>query len=160
MSLKIRKVSYPMGAEIMGVDIRKALDAATLREVRAAFLDCCLLLFRGTPLTSAQFTAFSRLFGQPDAGTDMTFDFATLLAHAAKTRPLCAGTVLGSGTVANRDTSRGSSCIAERRMLEILADGKPSTAFLRAGDRVRIEMRDADGASIFGAIDQLVRAAL
>jgi fumarylacetoacetate (FAA) hydrolase len=97
------------------------------------------------------------LFGAPEAGEDMTFDFATLLAHAAKTRPLCAGTILGSGTVANRDTSRGSSCIAERRMLEVLRDGKPSTAFLRDGDRIRIEMRDPGGASIFGAIDQVVR---
>jgi fumarylacetoacetate (FAA) hydrolase len=127
--------------------------AVTPDELGPAWRDCKLHL----PLCSE---LSGKLFGQPDAGTDMTFDFATLLAHAAKTRPLCAGTVLGSGTVANRDTSRGSSCIAERRMLEILADGKPSTAFLRAGDRVRIEMRDADGASIFGAIDQLVRAAL
>jgi fumarylacetoacetate (FAA) hydrolase len=100
-----------------------------------------------------------QLFGAPEAGVDMTFDFATLLAHAAKTRPLSAGTILGSGTVANRDTSRGSSCIAERRMLEVLQGGKASTAFLCDGDRVRIEMRDPDGASIFGAIDQVVRAA-
>ncbi len=95
-------------------------------------------------------------FGAPDAGTDMTFDFPTLIAHAARTRPLTAGTILGSGTVSNRDRSRGSCCIAERRMLETLERGAPKTPFLRHGDRVRIEMRDAAGRSIFGAIDQCV----
>lgn len=96
------------------------------------------------------------LFGQPDAGTDMTFDFAQLIAHAARTRWLAAGTIVGSGTVSNVDRSRGSACIAERRMLEQIADGKPATPFMRFGDRVRIEMRDAAGRSIFGAIDQRV----
>jgi fumarylacetoacetate (FAA) hydrolase len=96
-------------------------------------------------------------FGAPDAGTDMTFSFAALIAHAAKTRSLAAGSVLGSGTVSNKDTSRGSCCIAERRTLEQLEFGAPKTGFMRFGDRVRIEMFDASGASIFGAIDQQVQ---
>ncbi|QID19149.1 fumarylacetoacetate hydrolase family protein [Nitrogeniibacter mangrovi] len=96
------------------------------------------------------------LFGAPDAGTDMAFGFPELIAHAARTRPLGAGCIVGSGTVANHDRTRGSSCIAERRMLEQLADGAARTPFLRYGDRVRIEMLDADGASIFGAIEQTV----
>jgi fumarylacetoacetate (FAA) hydrolase len=96
------------------------------------------------------------VFGEPDAGTDMTFDFPQLIAHAAKTRHLAAGTIVGSGTVSNIDRSRGSACIAERRMLEQIADGKPSTPFLRFGDRVRIEMLDPKGRTIFGAIDQKV----
>ncbi|MBK8160159.1 MAG: fumarylacetoacetate hydrolase family protein [Rhodospirillaceae bacterium] len=107
------------------------------------------------------------LFGWPDAGTDMTFDFPTLIAHAAKTRALCAGTIIGSGTVSNRDADggpgklvnedgRGYSCIAERRMVETIASGAAVTPFLAKGDRVRIEMLDAAGASIFGAIDQVV----
>lgn len=96
------------------------------------------------------------VFGEPDAGSDMTFDFPQLIAHAAKTRHLAAGTIVGSGTVSNVDRSRGSACIAERRMLEQIADGKPSTPFLRFGDRVRIEMLDAKGQSIFGTIDQRV----
>jgi fumarylacetoacetate (FAA) hydrolase len=99
------------------------------------------------------------LFGQPEAGEDMQFSFAELVAHAAKTRPLIAGSVVGSGTVANQDTGRGASCLAEKRMLEIIANGKPSTGFLKFGDRMRIEMLDAAGASIFGAIDQQVVAA-
>ncbi len=96
------------------------------------------------------------LFGQPEAGEDMQFSFAELLAHAAHTRPLAAGTLLGSGTIANHDTSRGASCLAEKRMLEIIASGKPSTPFLQFGDVVRIEMFDRDEASIFGAIEQTV----
>jgi fumarylacetoacetate (FAA) hydrolase len=96
-------------------------------------------------------------FGEPDAGEDMTFDFPRLIAHAAKTRPLAAGTIIGSGTISNVDRSRGSACIAEKRMLETIETGKPVTPFLRFGDRVRIEMRDADGNSIFGAIDQEVQ---
>jgi len=96
-------------------------------------------------------------FGAPNAGEDMTFDFAKLIAHAAKTRPLGAGTIVGSGTISNVDRSRGSACIAEKRMLETIETGKPITPFLRFGDRVRIEMRDADGNSIFGAIDQEVQ---
>lgn len=96
------------------------------------------------------------LFGQPDAGSDMTFNFPTLLAHAAKTRPLGTGTIIGSGTVSNYDRSAGSSCLAEKRMLEIIEQGEASTPFLKFGDRVRIEMFDAAGQSIFGAIDQVV----
>ncbi|MES2294916.1 MAG: fumarylacetoacetate hydrolase family protein [Pseudomonadota bacterium] len=96
-------------------------------------------------------------FGAPDAGTDMVFNFPQLIAHAAKTRALVAGTIIGSGTVSNRDRSVGSACIAERRMLEQIETGTPTTPFLKFGDRVRIEMRDESGQSIFGAIDQHVR---
>jgi fumarylacetoacetate (FAA) hydrolase len=96
------------------------------------------------------------LFGAPEAGEDMQFSFAELLAHAARTRPLVAGTLLGSGTVANQDASRGASCLAEKRMLEIIADGAPSTPFMQCGDRVRIDLQDASGASVCGAIEQRV----
>ncbi len=96
-----------------------------------------------------------QLFGEPNAGIDMTFSFPQLIAHAARTRPLGAGTIIGSGTVSNLDRSHGSSCIAEKRMLEILAEGKASTPFMRFGDRIRIEMKDSAGLSIFGAIDQV-----
>jgi fumarylacetoacetate (FAA) hydrolase len=97
-----------------------------------------------------------KLFGRPNAGVDMTFDFGQLIAHAAKTRRLGAGAIVGSGTVSNRDRSAGSTCLAERRMLETLEQGRPVTPFLSFGDRVRIEMFDAAGDSIFGAIDQRV----
>ena len=96
------------------------------------------------------------LFGQPNAGRDMNFDFPTLIAHAAKTRELEAGTIVGSGTVSNRDPAAGSACLAERRMIETIESGAPKTPFLKFGDRVRIEMKDAEGRSIFGAIDQTV----
>lgn len=96
------------------------------------------------------------LFGHPEAGEDMQFSFAELLAHAAKSRPLAAGTLLGSGTIANQDTGRGASCLAEKRMLEIIANGKPETPFMSFGDRVRIEMLDPEGNSYFGAIEQQV----
>jgi fumarylacetoacetate (FAA) hydrolase len=96
------------------------------------------------------------LFGQPNCGVDMTFDFPTIVAHAAKTRPLSAGCIVGSGTISNYDRSAGSSCLAEKRMLEIIADGKPSTEFMKFGDTVKIEMFDTQGNSIFGAIDQKV----
>jgi fumarylacetoacetate (FAA) hydrolase len=96
------------------------------------------------------------LFGKPNAGVDMTFDFPQLIAHATKTRRLGAGTIVGSGTVSNYDRSLGSACIAERRVLEQLEQGAARTPFLRFGDRVRIEMFDAAGRSIFGAIDQRV----
>ena len=106
------------------------------------------------------------LFGHPDAGTDMTFDFGQLIAHAAKTRPLGAGTIIGSGTVSNKldggpgkpvaDGGVGYSCIAEIRTIETILHGKPSTPFMRFGDRVRISMNDASGRSIFGSIDQAV----
>ena len=95
-----------------------------------------------------------QLFGQPNAGDDMTFDFPQLIAHAARTRELKAGTIIGSGTISNVDRSRGSACLAEVRTLETIATGKPVTPFLRFGDRVRIEMFDEQGNSIFGAIDQ------
>lgn len=95
-------------------------------------------------------------FGSPDAGSDMIFDFATLIAHAAKTRPLCAGTIVGSGTVSNTDRSKGSACLAEKRMLEVVENGKAETPFMQFGDTIRIEMFDNQGKSIFGAIDQKV----
>jgi fumarylacetoacetate (FAA) hydrolase len=108
-------------------------------------------------------------FGEPLAGVDMTFDFPTLIAHAARTRPLAAGTIIGSGTVSNRGVDGGPgkpiseggvgySCIAEQRVVETIRGGAPRTPFLKAGDRVRIEMLDGDGRSIFGAIDQVVEA--
>jgi len=95
-------------------------------------------------------------FGRPNAATDLTFDFGQLIAHAAKTRFLEAGTVVGSGTVANRDPSVGCSCIAERRVRETIDSGKPVTPFMKFGDHIRIEMLDRAGHSIFGAIDQKV----
>ncbi|NKF22062.1 fumarylacetoacetate hydrolase family protein [Solimonas marina] len=109
-------------------------------------------------------------FGKPDAGVDMTFDFGQLVAHAAKTRPLAAGTVVGSGTVSNRDADGGPgrpiaegglgySCLAELRTVETLRHGAPQTPFLKFGSRVRIEMQGEDGTSLFGAIEQTVRAA-
>jgi fumarylacetoacetate (FAA) hydrolase len=96
------------------------------------------------------------LFGHPDAGIDMTFDFARLIEHITRTRNARAGTILGSGTISNYDRSLGSACSAERRMLEQLEHGKPMTPFLKFGDRVRIEMFDDEDRSIFGAIDQRV----
>jgi fumarylacetoacetate (FAA) hydrolase len=95
-------------------------------------------------------------FGAPDAGVDMQFDFAQLVAHAARTRPLVAGTIVGSGTIANEDTSLGASCFAEKRTVETLEHGKPQTPFLQFGDMVRIEMLDRSGHSIFGAIEQRI----
>ncbi len=105
-------------------------------------------------------------FGKPDAGVDMTFDFGQLVAHAAKSRPLGAGTIIGSGTVSNKlgdgpgkpiaDGGVGYSCIAELRMIETINNGKPVTSFMKFGDRIRIEMNDASGRSIFGSIDQVV----
>lgn len=94
--------------------------------------------------------------GSPQAGEDMQFGFPELVVHAARTRSLQAGTLVGSGTVANKDTSRGSSCLAEKRMLEIIEHGKATTPFLKFGDQVRIEMLSPEGASYFGAIEQTV----
>ncbi|MDF3075102.1 MAG: hypothetical protein K0S54_2769, partial [Alphaproteobacteria bacterium] len=105
------------------------------------------------PLVS---TFNGKIFGKPEAGVDMTFDFPTLIAHAATTRHLEAGTIVGSGTVANRDRRVGSSCLAERRMIETIEQGKPATPFMKFGDRIRIEMLDRAGKSVFGAIDQKV----
>ena len=111
-----------------------------------------------------------KLFGRPNAGVDMTFDFPTLISHAVKTRPLMGGTIIGSGTVSNRDADGGPgrpvphggvgySCLAEIRTVETILHGAPKTPYLNFGDRVRIEMKDAKGASIFGAIDhEVVRA--
>ena len=106
------------------------------------------------------------LFGKPEAGVDMTFDFGQLVAHAAKTRPLAAGAIIGSGTVSNKlndgpgkpisEGGVGYSCIAEIRTIETINDGKPSTSFMKFGDRVRIEMHDDKGDSIFGSIDQII----
>jgi fumarylacetoacetate (FAA) hydrolase len=105
-------------------------------------------------------------FGKPDAGIDMTFDFSQLIAHAARSRPLEAGSIIGSGTVSNKleggpgkpisEGGAGYSCIAEIRMIETIESGAPTTSFLQFGDRVRIEMHDVDGNSIFGAIEQTV----
>ena len=106
-------------------------------------------------------------FGKPNAGIDMTFHFGQLIAHAAKSRPLCTGSLIGSGTISNKlddgpgkpieDGGVGYSCIAEIRTIETINDGKPSTPFMRFGDRIRIEMNDENGASIFGTIDQVVQ---
>ena len=96
-------------------------------------------------------------FGHPDAGEDMTFSFAQLIAHAAKTRALCAGSIVGSGTVSNKSGNVGSACLAEKRTLETIQSGKPTTPFMKFGDSIRIEMFDASGKSIFGAIDQKVQ---
>jgi fumarylacetoacetate (FAA) hydrolase len=108
-----------------------------------------------------------RLMGKADAGVDMTFDFGQLVAHAAKTRALAAGTIIGSGTVSNRDANEGPglpiaegghgyACIAEQRTVETIRHGKPATPFLKAGDTVRIEMMDAKRKSVFGAIENRV----
>jgi fumarylacetoacetate (FAA) hydrolase len=109
-----------------------------------------------------------KLFGKPNAGVDMTFDFGQLVAHAAKTRNLGAGAIIGSGTVSNKQGTEygtsidegglGYSCIAEIRMIETIRDGKPSTGFMKFGDRIRLEMLDPEGNSVFGAIDQQVVA--
>lgn len=101
-------------------------------------------------------TLNNTLVGAPNAGADMTFNFPQLIAHAALSRPLCAGTIIGSGTVSNLDRSNGSCCLAEVRMLETISDGKADTEFMRFGDRVEIEMLDTQGESIFGKIDQRV----
>lgn len=108
------------------------------------------------------------LFGRPEAGTDMTFDFGTLIAHAARTRTLSAGTIIGSGTVSNRGADGGPgkpvaegglgyACIAEQRTVETILHGAARTPFMRFGDTVRLEVKDTRGHSIFGAIDQIVR---
>ena len=101
-------------------------------------------------------TLNGKTFGTPNAGIDMTFNFPTLIAHAAKTRPLRAGSIIGSGTVSNTDRSKGSSCIAEKRMLEMIESGKAQTDFMKFGDTIRIEMLDSNNKSLFGAIEQTV----
>jgi fumarylacetoacetate (FAA) hydrolase len=103
-------------------------------------------------------TAFNgKPFGSPDAGTDMVFNFAQLVAHAARTRALAAGTIIGSGTVSNKDRAKGSSCIVEKIILEKMEGGEAKTSFMKFGDTIRIEMKNAAGENIFGAIDQTVR---
>ncbi|MFB9244952.1 fumarylacetoacetate hydrolase family protein [Massilia antarctica] len=100
-----------------------------------------------------------KLVGQPHAGVDMVFNFAQLLAHLCKTRNARAGTIIGSGTVSNKDAKRGYSCIAEKRALEMIEDGVASTPFMLFGDTIRIEMLDGAGKSVFGAIEQTVKQA-
>ncbi len=133
--------------------------AVTPDELGASWTDAKVHL----PLLS---TLNDKEIGKPEAGVDMTFDFAQLIAHAAKSRQLCAGCIVGSGTVSNKlddgpgkhieDGGVGYSCIAEIRTIETINDGKPSTPFMHFGDRIRIEMNDANGVSIFGTIDQVV----
>ena len=133
--------------------------AVTPDELGASWSDAKVHL----PLLS---TLNDKAIGKPEAGVDMTFDFGQLIAHAAKSRPLSAGCIIGSGTVSNKlddgpgkhieDGGVGYSCIAEIRTIETINDGKPSTSFMQFGDSIRIEMNDANGASIFGTIDQLV----
>lgn len=101
-------------------------------------------------------TLNGELVGAPNAGVDMTFDFPTLVAHCAKSRSLMAGTVIGSGTVSNVGNKSGSCCLAEVRCLETIANGRPTTPFMSFGDRIEIEMLNAEGESIFGKIDQVV----
>lgn len=133
--------------------------AITPDELGASWSDAKVHL----PLLS---TLNDKAIGKPEAGVDMTFDFGQLIAHAAKSRPLSAGCIIGSGTVSNKlndgpgkhieDGGVGYSCIAEIRTIETINDGKPSTSFMRFGDSIRIEMNDANGASIFGTIDQVI----
>lgn len=101
-------------------------------------------------------TLNNKVFGQPNAGKGMQFSFPELIAHAAKTRHLSAGTIIGSGTVSNNEPNVGSSCIVEKRMIEIIEHGQPLTPYMQFGDRIRIEMLDEQGNSIFGAIDQTI----
>jgi len=133
--------------------------AVTPDELGASWSDAKVHL----PLLS---TLNNKLIGKPEAGVDMTFDFGQLIAHAAKSRPLGAGCIIGSGTVSNKlndgpgkhieDGGVGYSCIAEIRTIETINSGKPSTSFMKFGDQIRIEMNDANGESIFGTIDQVV----
>ena len=123
--------------------------AVTPDELGAAWKDCKVHLPLVSRINGAD-------FGRPDAGTDMTFDFARLIAHVTKTRRLGAGAIVGSGTVSNYDRSRGASCLAEKRTLEQIESGAPRTPFLKFGDRVSIEMTGADGRNIFGTLDNRV----
>jgi len=113
--------------------------------------------FDGTKINLPLVTHYrGELFGRPNAGVDMTFGFPRLVSHAAKSRNLGAGCIIGSGTISNYDRSNGSSCLAERRMLEIVEHGEAKTPFMKEGDTVRIEMFNDAGDSIFGSIDQKV----
>ena len=128
--------------------------AVTPDELGPAWRDCKVHLPLVSRINGAD-------FGRPDAGTDMTFNFAQLIAHVTKTRRLGAGAILGSGTVSNYDRSRGASCLAEKRTLEQIESGSPRTPFLKFGDRVSIEMLGADGRNIFGTLDnRVVRTAV
>ncbi|MEM7374391.1 MAG: fumarylacetoacetate hydrolase family protein [Bacteroidota bacterium] len=95
-------------------------------------------------------------FGNPNCGVEMQFSFAELVAHAARTRPLKAGTIIGSGTISNSDASQGFSCLSEKRMIEIIETGQATTSYLSYGDQIKIDMLDTDGNSIFGSIEQTV----
>nr|MBP6764015.1 fumarylacetoacetate hydrolase family protein [Rubrivivax sp.] len=97
-----------------------------------------------------------RAVGQTQAGPEMTFHFGQLIAHLAKTRRVRAGSIVGSGTVSNKDWACGYSCVAEKRAIETIETGAPVTAFMQFGDTIRIEMLGADGLSVFGAIEQRV----
>jgi fumarylacetoacetate (FAA) hydrolase len=125
----------------------------------------------GKVLHPVQVMLNGALFGRPNAGVDMTFSFGDLIAHAAKSRPLAAGSIIGSGTISNRDVNEGPglpvvegghgyACIAEQRTVETLLHGAPKTAFMQFGDTVRIEMMDASRHSIFGAIEQRLEQAV
>ncbi|HPU19974.1 MAG TPA: fumarylacetoacetate hydrolase family protein [Alicycliphilus sp.] len=103
-----------------------------------------------------QSTWNGRRVGMCDAGAEMSFHFGQLIAHIAKTRNVRAGSIVGSGTVSNKDWSKGYSCIAEKRCIETIEDGRPSTEFMKYGDTIRIEMKGRDGQSLFGAIDQQI----
>lgn len=124
--------------------------AVTPDELGAAWKDAKVHL----PLLT---TYNGKKFGAPEAGVDMVFSFAQLVAHAARTRALCAGTIIGSGTVSNKDRSRGSSCLVERIILEKMEGAETKTGFMKFGDTIRIEMNDGAGNSIFGAIEQAVK---
>jgi fumarylacetoacetate (FAA) hydrolase len=123
--------------------------AATPDELGPAWRDCKVHL----PLHS---WVNGKKLGEPDA-CEMAHSFARLISHGARTRELAAGNIVGSGTVASKDPARGVSCLAEQRVNEALATGSPKTPFLRFGDKVKIEMYDAAGKSVFGAIEQTVR---
>lgn len=126
--------------------------AVTPAELSHAWRDCRLHL----PLACR---VNGETVGTPLAGEDLQFGFDRLIAHAAKSRRLGAGTIIGSGTVSNQDASRGCACLMEKRALELLETGETTTAFLKFGDRVHIEMLDGDGYSVFGAIDQVLSPA-
>jgi fumarylacetoacetate (FAA) hydrolase len=123
--------------------------AVTPDELGAAYHDGRVHLRLTTTLNDA-------VVGDVDAGPEMHFSFFDLIAHIARTRAFCAGTLLGSGTVSNADPERGVSCLVERRAKETLQFGAPQSAYLKKGDRLRIEMLDATGRSVFGAIEQVV----
>jgi fumarylacetoacetate (FAA) hydrolase len=126
--------------------------ALTLDELGDAWRDGCVHLPLRIHLNGVE-------FGKVNAGLGAVFTFRHFIAHAAMTRRLCAGTIIGGGTVSNAEPGVGSSCIAERRAIERINHGEPRTPWLKFGDRVRMEMLDASGRSVFGAIDQQVARA-